>query len=303
MKQILVFLSQKYLYLGFTRYLLGITMIPYALTKILKTQFALSGFALTQLQSLETIPRTTLAWAFLGQSPWFQVMLGFLELIPALLLLFRRTTFLGATIMLPLTLNVFLINHALNLWDGTKIIATVLLTLNILILSFEWAKIKSIFTIIIDKGNRVKLTKIETLVNIFVISVVVYVASKPLFEYRSQLNELTGDWLSQKPIEWMLEREETRDSTLASRDLKVYFGAYGKYDESGASSYSYDVSYVIDTMKRTIALKYDDGSIVNCKYEILNNSELKIDRLDSSENKTVTQYFRKRIINGDSYIE
>lgn len=53
-----------------------------------------------------------------------------------------------------------------------------------------------------------------------------------------------------------------------------------------------------DTVERTITLKYDEGNIVNCKYEMLSDSELKIDRLaDSSKNTAVTQYFRKRIIN------
>ncbi|SMD08257.1 hypothetical protein [Pedobacter nyackensis] len=299
MNQVLVFLTKKHLYLGIIRYLLGITMLPYALTKIFRTQFVLTGFALTQSQSLESVPGTTLAWAFLGQSAWFQVLLGFLELIPAILLLFRRTTLLGATLMLPVTLNVFLINYALNLWVGTKVIASALLILNILVLVFEWTKIKSLLMVIINRGVPFKLTKIETSINIVLIAVVGYLALTPLIEYRNQRNELTGDWLNKQPVEWLLEKEESADSTLASRDLKVYFGAYGKYDESGASSYIHDVSYAVDTIKRTITLKYDESNVVNCKYEMLSDSELKIDRIDSSKNTAVSQYFRKRIINGD----
>lgn len=273
-------------------------MIPYALTKILRTQFVLTGFSLTQLQSLESIPGTTLTWAFLGHSLWFQVLLGFLELIPALLLLFRRTTFLGATLMLPVTLNVFLINYALDLWVGTKVVGSGLLILNILVLIFHWAKIKSILMVILNRGIRIKFTKIETVINLVAIAVIGYFASEPLIENRNHRNELTGDWLSRQPIEWLLEKEESGDSTLASRDLKVYFGPYGKYDESGASSYSYDVSYTVDVAKRFIMLKYDDGNIVNCKYELISEDELKIYRLaDSISNDTITQYFKKRIIN------
>lgn len=298
MNQTLIFLTKKHLYLGITRYLLGIAMIPYALTKILRTQFVLTGFSLTQLQSLESIPGPTLTWAFLGHSLWFQVLLGFLELIPALLLLFRRTTLLGATLMLPVTLNVFLINYALDLWVGTKVVGSGLLILNILVLIFHWAKIKSILMVILNRGIQVKFTKIETAINIIVIAVVGYFASVPLIENRNQRNELTGDWLSRQPIEWLLEKEESGDSTLASRDLKVYFGPYGKYDEAGASSYSYDVSYTVDVAKRIVALKYDDGNIENCKYELISEDELKIYRLaDSISNDTITQYFKRRIIN------
>lgn len=300
MNQALIFLAKKHLYLGMTRYLLGIIMIPYALTKIFRTQFILTGFTMTELQSLESISGTTLTWAFLGYSVWFQVLLGFLELVPAILLLFRRTTLLGATLMLPLTLNVFLINYALELWDGTKVMAGILLLLNILVLTFEWPKIKQLLIAVLGQEIHFKCTKIETIVNIVVIALVGYFASEPLIKYRNQRNGLTGDWLSQQPIEWLLEKEESADSTLASRDLKVYFGAYGKYDESGASSYTNDVSYTVDTIKRTLILKYDEGNIVTCKYEMLSDTELKIDRLsDSSKNTEVTQYFRKRVINGD----
>ncbi|ATP58934.1 hypothetical protein CPT03_21915 [Pedobacter ginsengisoli] len=299
MKQVLAFLTQKHLYLGMTRYLLGITMIPYALTKILRTQFVLTGFALTELQSLESMSGTTLAWAFLGHSVWFQVLLGFLELIPAILLLFRRTTLLGAMLMLPVTLNVFLINYALDLWPGTKVIASALLILNILALVFEWAKIKSLLIVIIGRGIQFKLTKVETAINIVAIALVGYVASEPLIKYRNQRNALTGDWPSQQPVEWLLEKEESADSTLASRDLKVYFGAYGKYDESGASSYTH-AAYTIDTIKHTITLKYDGGNVVNCKYEMFSDGKLKIDRLaDSSKNIAVSQYFTRRIINSN----
>jgi hypothetical protein len=166
MNQLFTFFTKKYFYLTITRYLLGIVMIPYGLTKILRTQFVLTGFSLTQLQPLESIPGTTLAWAFLGHSLWFQVLLGFLDLIPAILLLFRRTTLLGAVLMLPVTINVFLINYALDLWVGTKVIGGGLLILNILVLIFHWTKIKSMFKVIIDKAVQFKFTKAETAINI-----------------------------------------------------------------------------------------------------------------------------------------
>lgn len=300
MKQALAFFTKKHLYLGITRYLLGIIMIPYALTKIFRTQFVLSGFTLTELRSLESISGTTLTWAFLGHSAWFQILLGCLELIPAILLLFRRTTLLGATLMLPLTLNVFLINYALDLWDGTKVMAGALLFLNILVLTFEWPKINQLLIVVLGREVHFKRTKVEGIVNILVIVLVGYFASQPLIENRNQRNALTGDWLTRQPVEWLLEKEESGDSTLAYRDLKIYFGPYGKYDESGASSYTHDVSYTADTIKRTIELKYDQDKLVHCKYEMLGDGKLKIDRLaDSSGSVFISQYFTKRIINGD----
>lgn len=298
MKKTLAFLTKKHLYLGISRYSLGLLMLPYALSKIMKSQFILTGYAFTQLQSIEAIPGSTLAWAFLGRSIWFQILLGFVELVPSILLLFRKTTMLGAILMLPVTLNVFLINFALDLWPATKLISTALLCINILVLCLEWLKIKSMLSMILCSKDRLKQIKTETAINVIVISVVAYFIWRPVFEYRNERNELTGDWLNQRPVEWILEKEEVADSMLAYRDLKLYFGFYGRYDESGASTDSRPASYTIDTLKRTMILKYQGDNIVHCKYTMLSNEELRIDRLpDSAKGVEVTQYFRKRIIN------
>jgi hypothetical protein len=50
------------------------------------------------------------AWSFFGYSRGYQIFLGWGEVIPAVLLLFRRTTLLGALLMFVVMLNVFLVN-------------------------------------------------------------------------------------------------------------------------------------------------------------------------------------------------
>lgn len=300
MQQMLHFLSKKHLYLGIARYVLGLGMFPYGLTKIFRTQFVLTGFTWAQSQSIENMPGTTLAWAFLGHSAWFQILLGFLELIPALLLLFRRTTLLGATLMLPVTLNVWLINHALDLWMGTRLISGILLVLNILVLIFEWSKIRTIFLLMIGKGMRFRFTTPEVAINLILITLVGFLASKPLVEYRRERNVLTGDWLNQRPIEWILQKEHRGDSVLADRKLKIYFGPYGMYNESGDGGFQTKVSYTIDTLKRNLTFKFDPNETVNCKYELLGSDGLKITRrLKPAGSPELLQYFRKRVINGN----
>ena len=66
------------------RYYLGFYLLTYGLTKIIQTQFVLFPFAAWQLP-LEKVSGSDLTWAFLGRAPWFQVLLGFLEFIPAML--------------------------------------------------------------------------------------------------------------------------------------------------------------------------------------------------------------------------
>jgi hypothetical protein len=94
--------------LGLVRYWLAFMISLYGYAKILKTQFAqqltrndtpvghLSGFQLT--------------WNYFGHSYTFVVILALLQIGGSLLLLFRRTTLLGAVILLPVMVNIVLIN-------------------------------------------------------------------------------------------------------------------------------------------------------------------------------------------------
>jgi hypothetical protein len=93
---------------GLIRYWLAFMISLYGFAKILKTQFAtqftrndipvghLSGFQLT--------------WNYFGHSYTFAVILALLQIGGSILLLFRRTTLLGAVILLPVMVNIVLIN-------------------------------------------------------------------------------------------------------------------------------------------------------------------------------------------------
>jgi hypothetical protein len=175
MKRVISFFKRKDLYLGLTRYVLSLWMLPYAISKILQVQFRFDPATLEQL-SASKLTGKQLTWLFLGHSNWFEILLGFLELIPAVLLVFRRTTLLGAVLMLPMTLNVMLINFAFQLWDGTKQIAVFLFTLNCLILIFEWRRIRFIWQLALQKSVVTKYLAVEWVINIvFLAGMILYI--------------------------------------------------------------------------------------------------------------------------------
>ena len=247
MKQkIITFFKSKDFYTSLIRYYLSLSLIPYAISKIMQTQFVLLPFSHWE-QPLETLSGKNITWAFFGYSPWFQVLLGILEFLPAVLLLFRRTTFLGAILLLPMTLNVFLVNHALDLWSATKQISLTLLILNILILLFEWRKIKTVIGVIIDKNSKLKYVSLETLFSVVLLILSLYFSISDLSEYKNQQNFLTGKWSDQKPNEWTLVSEKINDSIQKPRLLKSYFGAYGAYSEINNNGFTPrdSVSYTI----------------------------------------------------------
>ena len=279
MNSIIVFLKKKDLYLGFARYILGLLMITYAVTKILRTQFVVIPFSLWQ-RPLETLSGISLAWAFLGYSPWFQIMLGFFELVPALLLLFRRTTLLGGILLLPMTLSVFLVNHALSLWDDTKLISLILLCLNCIVLLFQWKKLKEIILIAIGKGLKFKFSAVEISVNLVLASLVTWFITADLLGYKHQTNVLTGDWYNKHPNEWILLSEKTNDSTLHHRLVKSYFGAYGEYSEINDTGYVKRNTFFYDIDEKTRQLKFynNKNKLINkCTYSLLGDTALRVE--------------------------
>jgi hypothetical protein len=298
MQPIITFFKRKPLYLGIVRYLLGITMIPYGLTKIMRTQFVVYPHA--WLKPLESISGMNLAWAFLGHSAWFEVLLGCFELVPAVLLLFRRTTLLGAILMLPLTLNVLLINYAFNLWDGTKTMAVLLFVLNCLIFIFEWRRIINIAQLVVNKGFRINYLPAEMIINTALVLIVGYFAITPLLDYSEKANGLTGDYFNGRPSEWILQHESSNDSVLPHRQLKVYFGPNGDYQEVGINNFGAPTAYTVNFNKHTVTLKYEQGwAPLIYHYHFLGDTALKLEAVVGNKGTKLTQLYRKRIIHSN----
>ncbi|HEX7304312.1 hypothetical protein [Lentzea sp.] len=55
---------------------------------------------------------TSLVWLFYGYSPFYGRVTGLFELVPAVMLLFRRTTFVGAGALFVVGLNITLMDFA-----------------------------------------------------------------------------------------------------------------------------------------------------------------------------------------------
>ena len=220
-------LKEKTTYETILSYLLGLCMLPYALTKLLRTQFVVMPFYQWS-EPLKDISGVTLTWAFLGYSKWFTILLGVLELLPAILLLFRKTRLLGAILLLPVVLNVFLINIALDLWEDTQLISGLLLILNLLVLSLNFPVLKDFFvkTISASYVKTLKI-KIELAVNILLLGVVSYLFLEEVTPYLAQRTFLTGDWYDDRPSVWLVKETVRADSVI--RQDSPYEGEYTRY--------------------------------------------------------------------------
>lgn len=286
----------KSVFLGIARYALAIGMIPYAVTKILKTQFVILPVGISQVP-LEQIDGTVLAWAFLGYAPWFQVLLGFLELIPALLLLFRKTTLAGALLMLPVLLNVCLINFALDLWAETQLISSVFLVLNSIILLFYLPQLKRVVETILYSVRKVKFKTTEIIVNITLVVFVVFSSSGLLLSYIKDTNELTGDWYHQQPIEWRLTQKGNSSDFEKEFKRSIFFGPFGHYGSMEEGKLMNVYSYTWNQEKNQIELVHVNDSIpVVYSVVQLSDKQLILETRDSLNN-VLSETYESRIMN------
>lgn len=94
--------------LAVIRYFLASIILSYGFAKVFASQFP-HTMANMDARFVELTPMRV-AWAFFGYSRGYQQFLGLGEVVPAVLLLFRRTTLLGAILMFTVMLNVFVVN-------------------------------------------------------------------------------------------------------------------------------------------------------------------------------------------------
>lgn len=90
------------------RLYLASVLFSYGFSKVFASQFP-HLMANMDARMIELTPMRV-AWAFFGYSREYQMFLGWGEVIPAALLLFRRTMLIGSILMFAVMLNVFLIN-------------------------------------------------------------------------------------------------------------------------------------------------------------------------------------------------
>ena len=109
---------KSYSFLGrllitYTRYFVGMIIFSYGLAKAIPTQFIEPSYTQLMRTYGESSPMNLL-WTFMGYSTPYQIFGGIMEILAAVLLLFRRTVLLGALIMITVMTNVVAINFAFD---------------------------------------------------------------------------------------------------------------------------------------------------------------------------------------------
>lgn len=132
-----------YLNIGTQRYILALFMIMYGIDKLLGNFFDYQLFALDS--KLADVSEFQLAWYFYGKNHWQELFTGIMEFVPGLLLFPRRTYYIAALVLLPVTAQVFLLNLFFKIGGITLPAATILLACNVYIIYSQKQKILLFF--------------------------------------------------------------------------------------------------------------------------------------------------------------
>jgi multidrug transporter EmrE-like cation transporter len=124
------------------RYALALALLSYACVKLIPTQFT----NLVDSQLTETYGNSSpmrLLWNFMGYSTAYTIFSGCAELLPAILLLFRRTALLGSLIAFGVMLNIVMMNFCYDV--PVKLYSLNLLLLAVFLMLPERHRLYGIF--------------------------------------------------------------------------------------------------------------------------------------------------------------
>jgi hypothetical protein len=82
---------------------------------------------------------------FFGRAPFFKILIGSFQILGAILLLYRKTRLLAIFILLPILLNILLMNIFYNVGTGVTILAALLITALCYLLLQDYDRIYTLF--------------------------------------------------------------------------------------------------------------------------------------------------------------
>jgi hypothetical protein len=126
----------------FVRFTLALTLLSYGLIKIFPTQFQSPSPMLLTRTYGESSPMLLL-WTFMGASTPYTIFGGVAEATAGLLLLFRRTSLLGALVAAGVLLNVVMLNFCYDV--PVKLYSVNLLLMALFLLLPDFSRLVNVF--------------------------------------------------------------------------------------------------------------------------------------------------------------
>ena len=250
----------------------------YGAAKVLKTQFQPPNYVLeTPIKDLSGF---WLTWTYYGYSQTMAYILGWTQIIGCILLLFRRTRLIGVFVLLPVMVNIDLIDHFYEISPLAYYNALHYTFLLFFLLALEYDNLKVAF---LSYQEKIQLNGKGILLNIARILVIGLSfwrinSLRESFEPKTKLN---GVW----QVETM-SRNNKPVSIAAPQDSawsKIYFewryGCLFKYNPDKFQKQDLHGMYKLNEVAKTVSVDFpkengEPGDSLRVNYKWLNDSTI-----------------------------
>lgn len=250
----------------------------YGAAKVLKTQFQPPNYVLeTPIKDLSGF---WLTWTYYGYSQTMAYILGWTQILGCILLLFRRTRLIGIFVLLPVMVNIDLIDHFYEISPLAYYNALHYTFLLFFLLALDYDKLKVAFLSYQEKVSMNGRTVLLNVVRILVIGLSFWrIASlRDSFEPKTRLN---GVW----QIETMTRNNKVVSIAAPSDSAwsKLYFewryGCLFKYNPDKFQKQDLHGQYKLDEKAKIIRVNFpketgEPGDSLRASYTFLNDSTL-----------------------------
>lgn len=262
---------------------LSLLLFKYGLDKLFKVQFNQPepNLLYTPLGMLD---KDILFWSTMGTSRAYNIFMGCMEILPAVLLLFQRTRGLGAFIATGVMLNVVAINFSFDI--SVKLFSSLLLFLALFI---SWRGIKQIFELFILKRAVKPVTpnaKLSWGRNYFWMKslAIIFILAEALFPYLKSGN--FNDDNAPRPLlhgAYEVKKDEKSQNETIIKRVFIHRDGYLIFQDENDQMSDYRLE--IDPLKNEMYVSDYNGSIKTLHY-LRSHNNLSIS-LPSDSQKTI----------------
>jgi len=227
-------------------YYLAVVMMKYGFDKIFKVQFYLPE-PNTLYTPLGMLDRDILFWSTMGTSRTYNIFLGVMEVVPAIMLLFSRTRLLGLCILSGILVNVVFINFGFDI--SVKLYSLFLLFLTLLLLVPFFNQLAQFF--IFNKSTVLNRLSGKELI-----------ASNPL---RLALKSVVITLFFVETLFTYIQQQQFNDDAVPRNLLH---GAYEVFEVESVNAIDLDIKRVFIHRHNYLILQHNDESFEDYQLEV-----------------------------------
>ncbi|MFB6457034.1 hypothetical protein ACE38W_17315 [Chitinophaga sp. Hz27] len=274
--------SLSYWFRVFLRYWLGIMLLTYGMSKVIPQQFLPPSLYDLDRPLGESSPMG-LAWKFFGYSVGYNVFMGLAEVIPGILLFFRRTTLLGALMAIGVMGHVFVLNLTYDI--PVKQLSGHLLFLAIIIAAPECKRLwqfftnqnfvqpSTLYTPVYTKRWQLYLFKgIKIFFLLLAAYVFLYRATTRGFSYKTKMAERSALY----GIYEVKQADVAVDYYYINRWQKIYFDQGNTCVIISGDSSTFYFKNKVDSVRKTVSMIGPKMGSYDFKYTELPDNQLQL---------------------------